>query len=103
MPCGISAVVHEELLFSWALNSKEVWSFNHPVQIFEQFIPASQKAVLIGDKGEPIEGIVGAGAGVELRGPTHRVSNHFSGELWINMLSVSWASLKDETIYFSED
>lgn len=103
MPCGISAVVHEELLFSWALNSKGVWSFNHPVQTFEQFIPASQKAVLIADKGEPIEGIVGAGAGAELRGPTHRVRNHFSGELWINMLSVSWAFLKDETIYFSED
>lgn len=55
----------------------------------------SQEAVLAANKGEPIEGIVGAGAGIELRCPTHRVRNHFSGELWINMLSVSWAFLKN--------
>lgn len=65
----------------------------------EPLTPASQKAVLVADKGEPIEGVVGAGAAVELRGSTHRVRNHFSGELWINMLSVSWASLEDDTIY----
>lgn len=73
-------------------------SFSHLVQTFAQFIPASQKAVVVAHEGEPIEGIGGAGAGVELRGPTHRVRNHFFGELWVNMLSVSWASLKDKTI-----
>lgn len=73
------------------------------VQSFKQLSHASQKAVLSGDKGEPIECVARAGAGGELRCPTHRVRNHFSGELWINMLSVSWASLKDETIFASED
>lgn len=90
--CTRSSFIHE------LLSSKEVWSFSHLVQTFAQFIPASQKAVVIAHKGEPIEGIGGAGAG-ELRGPTHRVRNHFFGELWVNMLSVSWASLKDKTIF----
>lgn len=77
---------------------------NHsPFQTFEQSAPASQKAVICADKRESIEGVAGASAGVEFRGPTHRARNHFSGELWINMLSVSWAFLTDETIYVSED
>lgn len=65
------------------------------IHTLERFVPASQKAVLIGDKGEPVEGVVGAGAGVELRGPTHRARNYFSGELGVDMLSVSRASLED--------
>lgn len=40
-------------------------------QTSEQLTPASQKAVLAADKGEAIEGVVGAGTGVELRGLAH--------------------------------
>lgn len=59
---------------------------------------ASQKTVLCADEGEPIESVVGAGAGVKLRGPTHRAGNHFPGELWINVLGVGRASLENSLI-----
>lgn len=59
----------------------------------ERPIPVSQEAVLGGHEGEPIEGVAGAGTGSELWGPTHRAGNHFSGELWIDVLGVSWTSL----------
>lgn len=78
----------------------EMPSFPLSVQTFERFISGSQKALLIGYIGEPIEGIAGTGASIELRGPTHRVGNYFPGELGINMLSVSWASLKDKNNIF---
>ena len=58
----------------------------------------SQEAVVSADKGEAGEGVVAAGAGAELRRPTHRAGNHLSGELWVNVLSVSWTSLKHEVI-----
>lgn len=76
--------------------------FDHPVQTF-QLTSASQEAVLIANEGEPVEGIVGTGAGVKLWGPTHRARNHLSGELWINVLCISWAFLKDKTINGSDD
>lgn len=60
----------------------------------------SQKAVVSGNKGEPVEGVVGAVAGVELRGAAHRVGDQFSGELWINMLSVGWAFLNGESMKY---
>lgn len=49
---------------------------------------ASEEAVLGGDEGEAVEGVVGAGAGREIRGPAHRVRDHFSGELWVDVLGV---------------
>lgn len=96
-PRWTSAVAH---VF---MRAQKMPSFPLRVQTFERFISGSQKALLIGYIGEPIEGIAGTGAGIELRGPTHRVGNDFPGELWINMLSVSWASLKKiKTIYLSK-
>lgn len=50
----------------------------------------SQEAVLLGDEGEAVEGVAGAGAGVELGGPTDRAGNHLFGELRVNMLCVCW-------------
>lgn len=84
MYCGTPAITPtvDKDLFTLDLNSK-----------YDKGV--SQKAVLTGDKGEPIKGIIGAGACIKLWGPTHRVRNHFSGELRVNMLCVSRTFLKD--------
>lgn len=55
----------------------------------------SQKAVVAANKREAVESVAGAGAGSELWGSAHRAGNHFSGKLWVNMLHVSWAPLKE--------
>lgn len=87
---GKVAAVQEELKSEL---SNSVMSF----PACERPTPVSQEAVLSGHEGEPIESIAGAGAsagtGGELWGPTHRAGNHFSGELWIDVLDVSWTSL----------
>lgn len=74
--------------------------FSSSVQVLKQrdehscvWASHSQEAVLGGHEGEAIEGVAGAGTGSELWGPTHRAGNQFSGELWIDVLGVSWTSL----------
>lgn len=59
----------------------------------DRAVAVSQEAVLGGHEGKPVEGTAGAGAGRELWGLTHRGGNHFSGELRIDVLGVSWTSL----------
>lgn len=59
-----------------------------------EVMAASQEAVLVGDEGEAVEGVAGAGAGVELGGPADRAGNHLSGELGVNMLRICWPFLE---------
>ena len=54
----------------------------------QEVTATSQEAVLVGDEGEAVEGVVGAGAGVELGGPAHRAGDHLSGELGVDVLGV---------------
>ena len=54
----------------------------------------SQEAVLVGDEGEAVEGVAGAGAGVELGGPAHGAGDHLSGELGVDVLGVRRAFLE---------
>ena len=54
----------------------------------------SQEAVLVGDEGEAVEGVAGAGAGVELGRPAHGAGDHLSGELGVDVLGVRRAFLE---------
>lgn len=56
----------------------------------------SEEAVLTGYVGEAAEGVGAAGrqTGAQLWSSAHRVGHHLSGELWIDVLEVSRASLK---------
>ena len=58
----------------------------------------SQEAVLVGDEGEAVEGVVGAGAGVELGGPAHRARDHLAGELGVDVLGVRRAFLEGSRV-----
>lgn len=55
----------------------------------------SEEAVVAGYVGEAAEGVGAAGGqtGAQLRSPAHRVGHHLSGELRIDVLEVSRASL----------
>lgn len=55
----------------------------------------SEEAVLTGNVGETAESVGAAGGqtGTQLRSSAHRVGHHLPGELWIDVLKVSRASL----------
>ena len=55
----------------------------------------SEVAVIAGDVGEAVEGVGAAGAGGHLWSPAHRAWHQLPGELWVDVLRVSWTFLEE--------
>ena len=69
--------------------------FSDGVMLFLRRFLVSEVAVITGDVGEAVEGVGAAGAGGHLRSPAHRAWHHLSGELWVDVLRVSWTFLEE--------